>query len=296
MIFVDRTQINEPVTLSKTDRNGKTETERAIEHYTNNWDGQTQYKFSRYKDDHVKEALKKLFHGKCAYCESNFRHISPEDIEHWRPKGAVILKNGDELKPAYYWLAATWSNLLPSCIDCNRLRRQKDVRDDANKTLGKKNFFPVADEGHRWTRHDQVNQNGEEPLILDPCEDKPDLFLTVDDEAVVQEKKPDGTLENVRARSSIKVYGLNRKDLVDVRKEQFNLVVALFNDINFFTQLLPTLIDDALKDKTQKMLLNKLGELKKHQEPDSTYLLMKKPMIEQFTQNIGPTLQNLGIL
>ena len=97
--------------LSKPFADGKTETARAIEHYTVNWDGKTQYTFSRYKEDEVKDALEELFHGKCAYCESRFAHVAPEDIEHWRPKGGVALANGTIQKPGYYWLAATWSNL-----------------------------------------------------------------------------------------------------------------------------------------------------------------------------------------
>ncbi len=295
MIHVDRSDVAEPEALSKTNNDGKTETELAIEHYTDNWDGKTQFKFARYKHDQVKKALDKLFHGKCAYCESNFRHVSPEDIEHWRPKGAVILDNGDEQKPAYYWLAATWTNLLPSCIDCNRKRRQEDVRDTNNAQSGKKNLFPVQDEDHRWTSHDQLNLNGEVPLILDPCEDEPDDFFSADDEAVVQEKMPAGTLENARARVSIDVFGLNRKNLVDVRKEQFNLVLALFKDIELAILNLQHLPDGDAKNATRESLVRKLAELKKHQEPDSTYLLIKKPIIDKYIQNIGPTLQNLNI-
>lgn len=51
---------------------------------------------------------------------------APLDVEHFRPKSEI-----DEVDPAtfrpvpgraptapgYYWLAAAWSNLLPSCIE-----------------------------------------------------------------------------------------------------------------------------------------------------------------------------------
>ena len=43
-------------------------------------------------------------------------------MEHYRPKARVSTEQGD--KPGYYWLAARWENLLPSCTDCNSPRKQ----------------------------------------------------------------------------------------------------------------------------------------------------------------------------
>jgi uncharacterized protein (TIGR02646 family) len=295
MIHVDRNQVTTPQILSQIVRDGKTETQLAIEHYTN-WDGVNQYNFSRYRHDDVKNALETLFDGKCAYCESSFHHVAPEDIEHWRPKGAVILEDGTEQKPAYYWLATSWENLLPSCIHCNRRQRQEDARNPNNLLSGKKNFFPVVNEANRWTSHTQANHNGEEPLILDPCADHPEQFLNISEDAVVNEKEPAGTLENRRARASIDVYGLNRKALVDERKKEHDLVVALMDTIRLFTQQLPILPAGAVRDATRGQLLTKLSELKKHRARNSRYLLMKAPMIDEFIRDIGPELQNLGVV
>lgn len=41
---------------------------------------------SKYQHKQVKECLVKMFHGKCAYCESQIRHIDYGHIEHYRPK------------------------------------------------------------------------------------------------------------------------------------------------------------------------------------------------------------------
>jgi len=42
-----------------------------------------------YRDPQVKAALEKIFHSKCAYCESpGFAGFS-WDVEHFRPKGSV---------------------------------------------------------------------------------------------------------------------------------------------------------------------------------------------------------------
>lgn len=59
----------------------------------------------KYKHDDIKEALIDMFHGKCAYCESDITHIDYGHIEHFKPKGT----------PAYYELAVEWDNLLLAC-------------------------------------------------------------------------------------------------------------------------------------------------------------------------------------
>lgn len=299
MIFVDRAAVGEPAALSRVWQ-GKTETERAIDHYAagpggNGWNGKA-FDFSVYKDDEVKEALRRLFHGKCAYCESRFSHVAPEDIEHWRPKGAVQLDDGSEQKPGYYWLAATWSNLLPSCIDCNRRRRQEDARDPASTQSGKEGLFPVV--SARWTRHDQADRNGEEPLLLDPCIDDPRQYLEVsyvDKKAVVRELKPEGTRENRRARESIRVFGLNRSELEKVRQEQRLELEGRFEEVRLNLENLPHLPPDR-RVPTRQHILTKLGELKRERRPQSTYLLMKLPLIDAFIVEVAPALERLGIL
>ena len=299
MKFRDRNTVTEPAILHKRyppregEQQGKTETERALEHYAPPWDG-TQYEFKRYSEDDVKRELEALFHGKCAYCEWKYGAGTPQDVEHWRPKGAVILEDGTEKKPAYYWLAATWSNLLPSCPDCNRKRRQEDARDPANEQSGKKNLFPVRDEHRRWTHPDQPNRNGEEPLILDPCRDHPEDYLKVDDEAVINERHPDGTLENLRARKSIDVFGLNRVKLVEERQEARGIVQVLLNDVRLAALQLPELADGEVKEMTRETLETKLSMLKKQRGDKSEFLLMKEPLIDGFIAEMGPKLQELG--
>lgn len=296
MIRVDRAREPEPPILGKVfASDGKTETERAIEHYTVGWDGNTQFDFKRYKEDDVKDALERLFRGKCAYCESRFGHIAPEDIEHWRPKGGVVLADGTVRKRAYYWLAATWTNLLPSCIDCNRRRRQEDARDPANEQSGKENLFPVVDEAHRWSHHDQAGQNDEEPLLLDPCADDPSDFLFIDADAVVNEKQPAGTGANARARASIETFGLNRSRLVDVRREHRGRIIALFHDIRLGIDQLGALAPGPVRDATRQSLQQKITTLKAERDRAAEYCLMKVAMIDEFTATVGPRLAGVGI-
>ncbi len=55
----------------------------------------------------VKNVLKEMFHGKCAYCESKVTHVTYGAIEHFHPKSK------------YPDLTFEWSNLLFSCDVCN---------------------------------------------------------------------------------------------------------------------------------------------------------------------------------
>ena len=62
---------------------------------------------SRYNHVEIKRVLVAETHGKCAYCESKFRHISYGDIEH------VVPKSVDPSK----WFS--WLNLTVACDMCN---------------------------------------------------------------------------------------------------------------------------------------------------------------------------------
>ncbi|HEJ2265350.1 endonuclease [Pseudomonas aeruginosa] len=143
--------------------------------------------FSVYKSDSVKKQLDALFHGKCAYCESFYASTAPVDVEHYRPKGAVY---EDANHPGYWWLAMDWDNLLPSCIDCNRKRKQKVPKLSAQLltlqeeqqgfshsmliSSGKKDSFPVL--GTRAMTEGTAITD-EYALLLDPCRDDPQEHL-----------------------------------------------------------------------------------------------------------------------
>jgi 5-methylcytosine-specific restriction endonuclease McrA len=64
----------------------------------------------RYRHHEIKEALLQETHGKCIYCESKIRHVSPGDIEHIKPKS---------LFPE---LCFAWTNLTLACSECNRCK------------------------------------------------------------------------------------------------------------------------------------------------------------------------------
>lgn len=199
MRFVDRGPFARPAVLHAVYRtDGKTELGRATDHYAGQAESEDKstFEFSRYKHEAVKTALEKIFHGKCAYCESAYGRTQPVDVEHFRPKAKI---DGAEGHSGYWWLAMEWTNLLPSCIDCNRRRHQPIVvRGDAPEPgggeqlpppslqlTGKATAFPLLHEADRANpAPDDMDRavellSRERPLLLDPCDprDRPENHL-----------------------------------------------------------------------------------------------------------------------
>lgn len=151
------------------------------------------FEFRAYRNPELVQALEQLFHKKCAYCEANYSATGYLEVEHYRPKSL------------YYWLAADWSNLLPSCKRCNN---------------GKLSKFPLVDPRKRARR--KGGEKRETPLLLDPSDPmrarRPEKHLTFDVKdgairAVVKRGQPSAI-----ATASIQVYRLARTDLSQLRK------------------------------------------------------------------------------
>ncbi|NNE89931.1 MAG: endonuclease [Silicimonas sp.] len=194
MIKVDRDPDVTPESLDKPfTSDDLTELQRAEAHFITEASDKS-FEFSRYKGADVKRALDELFHGKCAYCESFYAKTQPVDVEHYRPKGAV---EGEDDHRGYWWLAMDWENLVPSCIDCNRKRKQRTPEPDVNGTMvelndqgdfargktfktGKQSAFPLTSDSPRakWdTTGRDVDIAREERLLLDPTRDDPKEHL-----------------------------------------------------------------------------------------------------------------------
>jgi uncharacterized protein (TIGR02646 family) len=162
-----------------------------------------QHKFdnSIYGAKEVKDKLLQIYQKKCAFCESDTSVGAAYDVEHFRHKSH------------YYWLCYEWTNLLLSCQICNRSYKQT--------------HFPLENEVNRLHHH-PIQPNGcfdkaachifsttlktETPFLLHPAIDQPTEHLQF---------LKDGKLHGLTSKGmlSIQFYGLNRRRLVEVRKD-----------------------------------------------------------------------------
>lgn len=281
---VDRGAVEPPSVLL--DR-GKAELTRAEKHFSGSRRDKA-FPFAVYRDPSVKQALERLFYGKCAYCESPYGPTQPVDVEHYRPKGAV---EGIEHR-GYWWLAMRWENLLPSCIDCNRSRDQKVPPEGVevfllengqfNRTesllAGKGASFPLVGGVIRATSMDS-DLAAERRLLLDPTHDNPDEHLefyvrrkklvsiihakAIDDQrgealvpaalAAFSPLTRDAKAAGVSAMgvASIRYYGLNRLGLVQARTK-------ILLDLEFLLDLSRDLI--ALRMEAEARIEAKKGK------------------------------------
>jgi uncharacterized protein (TIGR02646 family) len=149
--------------------------------------------------------LKHVFHGKCAYCESEISATSFGDAEHYRPKGKVTVKGQTiDDHPGYYWLAYHWKNLVPACQRCNSDR-------------GKLTQFPVARQHvrtHLKGRDDpDALDHLEEPLLLNPYKDDPRRHVQFGLRGIVAPRNG-----SIRGQETIAICQLNRDDLRELRQ------------------------------------------------------------------------------
>jgi hypothetical protein len=166
------------------------------------------------------------FFGKCAFCEDYIRSNQHGDIEHFRPKGAIVdrtsnmritLHGSHALHPGYYWLAYNWQNLLPSCVLCNQPSTEPE-----GERLGKRNYFPLADETKRaQAKGEEVR---EEPLLINPVRVDPNIHLGVDGKTGVMFARSESEYGN----SCISIFGLNLRDLPDQRTDAYGAARLLY--------------------------------------------------------------------
>lgn len=267
MIQVDRSSVPIPPELDGPDSVGMKEQNEAIRFYTDpNWDDNEKFKFKAYKK--AKGALNELFHFKCAYCESKYEATAPVDVEHYRPKGAVKV-GGVDRKPGYYWLAATWDNLLPSCIKCNR--------------GGKRTLFPIEKEADRATA--QGEEGHERPLLLDPCQndDDPQAHLEFIEEGVVRPVLTDDNQPDPKGLATIDVCDLQRTGLVNERRDRLKIVLA---QIKTVTRVTNQLNNDPGDPETNVWLQEELQELTRLQKDDQEYAGMACQFVERLLDTI----------
>lgn len=186
--------------------------------------------FRAYGSRAVRDALRVMFHGKCAYCESKIAGSQDTDVEHYRPKKGVTEADEAGIRhPGYWWLAMRWENLVLSCQHCNQSRSYHviipaglETEDElraflerqTKTTAGKLNAFPT--EGNVWVTDEAGDLTTERPLILNPVDMDPEEHLDwvlFEGASTVREKNGSPVGE-----ATCRILGLNRRWLEENRR------------------------------------------------------------------------------
>ncbi len=159
-----------------------------------------------WRDDRIRNWLLEQFNNKCWYSEAR-DSVSSIHVDHYRPKGRIKDKLGGSTIEGYWWLAFKWTNYRI----CGQLLNVK-----------KGDLFPIV-EGCRGNAGDPVSLELEAPVIIDP--------LTDDTRLISYEKDEDGCLavvaagvddsEKFRAENTIEILGLNLRDRLNQKREDF---------------------------------------------------------------------------
>jgi hypothetical protein len=215
----------------------------------------------------VEKALKGIYGRKCAFCESKRFH---PDVEHYRPKKRVTNVKGHH---GYYWLCYEWTNLLPSCTDCNK---------------AKLNQFPLMPGGVRvygpWYRLNNTLDAAsmlidnhplidERPYLLHPEWDTPETCLSFTEKGVVY-----GIDADDRGTETVRICALNRDDLIFFRQKEINQVVETIEMA--FCDFDPEYMFVAILNKIRSRAL----------DLDHEYTLLYRNLYSQFCDLIVPIL------
>ena len=147
----------------------------------------------------VKDALMRMHHGKCCYCEKRIESADLH-VEHFRPRGAFRqAADGDKEFPGYYWLAYSWDNLLLGCPTCN---------------VTKSSTFPLENPEQRARSHndDIAIERG---VLVNPAIDDPRGHIRFKDDA------PYPLTD--RGQRTINELDLHRDELFELRLKYFRI-------------------------------------------------------------------------
>ena len=166
--------------------------------------------------------LAELGNGKCWYSESR-NPASDKNVDHFRPKGRV---EEDDTHEGYWWLAFRWQNYRYASQWCNQRRN-----DRVNGTSGGKgDHFPLRPgsiRAHRETDDYEV----EDVELLDPIDPEDWKLLTFRPDGHPTPATKLGTPEHARATTSINVYHLDCKELVNDRRPLAGIVQRIVEEM-----------------------------------------------------------------
>ena len=203
----------------------------------------------------VKNALMKIQHNKCCFCESSL-HAQHGDVEHFRPKGGWMQEEKDKLSEVgYYWLAYDWDNLFLACQKCNQ--------------TFKKNFFPIENPNDRALNHTHDIKK-ELHLIINPSIDNPQEHLLFKKEII--------TFKTTKGKETIKRTAIDQETFEEDRRTHYQTINVLITCLKLFN-------DNQISSPDGQTILASIEEL----------VHPKKPYYAMLKDNFKKELSNFGV-
>ena len=295
---------------------GEWESKDSISYFVNAANHQEQYKrmgksgvrtkesYKVYSSKTVRKQLIKMSHGKCAYCESKITSIYSGDVEHFRPKGGYG-ENNPITKPGYYWLASDWNNLLFACPFCNQTNTHEIFENKIVKEVvqGKLNQFPLLTENYRLNYghgnlyfSDSISYKiafdleESERLLLKPCTDIDiEKYFEYDEIGLITPTFGLNNFEENKAKTSIRVYALQRIALVQSREEKVIQIKAQIRRVEEAMINLNSHIENSNEKVTwfEGILRKELNILHQFKEANREYAGLARFIIEQYFNNLS---------
>lgn len=202
MIKVDRNKIEIPQVFFSSEM--KIAEENLSKFYSGRKETRSQKRFLQNFESEFRtpilKALNSLFNSKCAYCESKLINKKSYNYDHFRPKNGARGMEKEFAGEHYWWLTYEWANFYSSCNHCNQY---------------KATWFPVSGKRAKIkTPYKQIILE-ENNLLIDPCKDNPEDHLTFDFNGTIKANTERGNI-------TIEILQLNRKKLIDARKQTIN--------------------------------------------------------------------------
>lgn len=157
--------------------------------------------------------FQRISNNKCWFSEAN-PSVSDLEIEHFRPKKSISPLNSKDIYPekrviidkeGYWWLSYNLDNFRLAGRKPNQLKRT---------------YFPLETSSIVANNNDE-SWRLESNMLLDPCV-KDDIKLLTYDGTTPTEAIPNSTsIDHIRARISIKVYGLTNTNLKKARSRVY---------------------------------------------------------------------------
>lgn len=156
-----------------------------------------------WRDRRIHQWLLDQFHNKCWYSEAA-DSVSPDHVDHFRPKGRIRNEKTRDTEEGYWWLAFDWRNYRIS----GHLLNSK-----------KSDLFPIS-HGNRCQADDDASLKLECPVLIDPVKDEARLISFEADEDACTTVPAGGIEEDElhRVEQTIRILGLNRLDKLNQKR------------------------------------------------------------------------------